>query len=95
MDLPKHKVCSHNTAMHVLEYICHGPAAHKPNIKDDKVIVNNQFLDLPSGTVIGRASMKLFPTVSWSTYLLYEMYLQIKFIPEERGFLNLQHYGFH
>ncbi len=65
--LTKHSVRSQPTAMQILGYVCHGPA-HQPNFKDGKVIASsNRPLDLPSGTVIGRATLKPMPSVSWST----------------------------
>jgi hypothetical protein len=72
--LTKHSVRSHHTAMRILGYICHTPA-HKPNFKDGKVVVKDQPLDLPHGTVVGHASLQLIPNVSWSTYLLNEMHM--------------------
>jgi hypothetical protein len=80
--------------MQIHGYICHNPA-HKPNFKDGKVIVKDQPLDLPHGTVVGLASLKLIPNVSWSTYLRNQMYMQIQFFLEESGFVNLQRKGFH
>ena len=74
--------------MRILGYICHTPA-HKPNFKDGKVVVKDQPFDPPHGTVVGHASLQLIPNVSWSTYLLNEMHMQIQFILEELGFLNL------
>ena len=50
--------------------------------------------DVPDGTVIGQVTLKSIPNVSWSTYILNEMHMQIKFILEESGFLDLQRKGF-
>ncbi|KAI2511234.1 hypothetical protein MHU86_3200 [Fragilaria crotonensis] len=50
--------------------------------------------DVPDGTVIGQVALKSIPNVSWSTYILNEMHMQIKFILEESGFLDLQRKGF-
>ncbi len=53
-----------------------------------------QATDLPDGTVVGHGAVKSIPSVSWSTYLLSEMHMQIKFILEESRFLELQCRGF-
>ena len=92
--LLKHSVRSQHTAMRILGYIFHGPT-HQPNFKDGKVIIHDRPLDLPSGTVIGHAPLKPLPNITWSTYILNEMHMQINFILEESGFLDLQRNGFH
>jgi hypothetical protein len=54
-----------------------------------------QARDLTNGIVVGDvSSLKQIPNVSWSTYLLNEMHMQIKFFREESGFLELQRNGF-
>jgi hypothetical protein len=50
--------------------------------------------DVSDGTVIGRVALKNILNVIWPTYLLNEMHMQIKFILEESGFLDLQCNGF-
>ncbi|KAI2512754.1 hypothetical protein MHU86_1542 [Fragilaria crotonensis] len=92
--LTKHSVRSKHTAMQILGYICHSPA-HQPSSKHGAVIVSAPPTDLPPGTVIDRIPLKPIPDVTWSTYLLNEMHMQIEFILEESGFLDLQRNGFH
>jgi hypothetical protein len=92
--LLKHSIRSKHMAMRILGYICHSPA-HQPNFKGGVVRVSEPPTDLPPGTVVGRVPLKPIPNVSWSTYLLNEMHLQIEFILEQSGFLDLQRNGFH
>ena len=90
--LLKHDVQSKHNAMRILGYICQFPA-HKPTSKKgaNSAVATN----LPDGTVVGYAySLKQIPNVSWSTYLLNEMHMQIKFILEESGYLELRRNGF-
>jgi len=95
--LLKHAVRSQHSAMRVLGYICQYPA-HTPTSRDlqtmtcpDKSVSAD---DLPDDTVIAEVALKLIPNVTWATYLLNEMHMQIKFILEESGFLKLQRNGF-
>ena len=92
--LLKHSIRSKHMAMRILGYICHNPA-HQPNFKGGVVDVSEPPTDLPPGTVVGRIPLEPIPNVTWSTYLLNEMHLQIEFILEESGFLDLQRKGFH
>jgi Plavaka transposase len=94
--LLKHDVRSKHSAMRILGYICQFPA-HKPTSKKgaNSAVADPQPTDLPDGTVVGDvSSLKQVPNVSWSTYLLNEMHMQIKFILEESGYLELQRNGF-
>jgi Plavaka transposase len=94
--LLKRDVRSKPSAMRILGYICQFPA-HKPNSKKgaSSTAAVIEAADLPDGTIIGDASsLKQIPGVSWSTYLLNEMHMQIKFILEESGYLKLQRNGF-
>ena len=81
----------------ILGYICQFPA-HKPTSKKgaNSAIAVHQATDLPNGTVVGDvvSSLKQIPNVSWSTYLLNEMHMLIKFILKESGFLELQRNSF-
>ena len=92
--LTKHSIRSKHTAMRILGYICHSPA-HQPSSKGGVVVVSAPPRDLPPGTVVGCVPLKPIPDVTWSTYLLNEMHMQIQFILEESGFLDLQRNGFH
>ncbi len=95
--LLKHSVRSQHSAMRILGYICQFPA-HKPTCKKGmnsaRVVVPTAADVTNDGTVIGCVALKSIPNVSWSTYLLNEMHMQIKFILEESGFLKLQRNGF-
>ena len=94
--LLKRDVRSKPSAMRILGYICQFPA-HKPTSKKGarSTAAVIKAADLPDGTIIGDASsLKQIPGVSWSTYLLNKMHMQIKFILEESGYLKLQHNGF-
>ena len=88
--LLKHSARSKPTAMRILGYINHS-AAHKPPPASKKWDCDT----LPKGTVIAPAPLKPFSDVSWPTYLLNEMHMQIKFILEESGFIRLQEKGFY
>ena len=71
--------------MQILGYICQFPA-HKPTFKKgaSSAAAAFQAMDLPDSTVVGDvSSLKQIPSVSWSTYLLNEMHMQIKFILED------------
>ena len=46
--------------------------------------------DVSDGTVIGCVALKSIPNVSWPSYHLNEMNMQIKLILEESGYLDLQ-----
>jgi hypothetical protein len=92
--LTKHSIRSKHTAMRILGYICHSPA-HQPSSKGGIVVIRDPPTDLPPGTVVSRVPLDPIPDVTWSTYLLNEMHLQIQFILEESGFLDLQRNGFH
>ncbi|KAI2498528.1 hypothetical protein MHU86_15988 [Fragilaria crotonensis] len=93
--LLKHGVRSQHSAMRILGYICQFPA-HKPTSKKGRKsgFAPTMAADVPDGTVIGQVALKSIPNVSWSTYILNEMHMQIKFILEESGFLDLQRKGF-
>jgi hypothetical protein len=49
--------------------------------------------NLPKGTVIAPAPLKTLSNVSWPTYLLNEMHIQIKFILKESRFKRFQQKG--
>ncbi len=94
--LLKHGVRLQHSAMQILGYICQFPA-HKPTSKKgsiDSGFSATMAADVADGTVIGCVALKNIPNVSWPTYLLNEMHMQIKFILEESGFLDLQRNGF-
>ena len=84
-SLLNHNVQSQHSAMWILGYTCRF-LAHKPISKKG---TNSAATDLPDGTVVGCGALKSIPGVSWSTYLLNEMHIQIKFILEESWFLEL------
>ena len=89
--LLKHAVRSQHSAMRILGYVCQFPA-HKET--QTSVTLPPTVDDLPDDIAIGEVTLKPIPNVSWSTYLLNEMHMQIKFIIQESGFLNLQRNGF-
>ena len=93
--LTKHSIRSKHTAMRILGYICHSPAHQPAGSNGGVVVVSAPPTDLPPGTVVGRVPLKPIPDVMWSTYLLNEMHMQIQFILEESGFLDLQRNGDH
>jgi hypothetical protein len=82
--------------MQILGYLCQFPA-HKPTSKKgaNSAVAALQATDLPDGTIVGDlSSLMQIPNASWSSYLLNEMHMQIRFILEESGFLELQRNGF-
>jgi hypothetical protein len=88
--LLKHSARSKPSAMRILGYINHS-AAHKllPEASKERTPEN-----LPKGTVIAPAPLETLSNVlSWPTYLLNEMHIQIKFILKESGFKRLQQKG--
>ena len=92
----KHDVRSKHSAMRILGYACHF-LSHKPTSTKGATSAAAAFEanDLPDGTVVGDvSSLKQIASVRWSTYLLNEMHMQIKFILEESRYLELQCNGF-
>jgi hypothetical protein len=89
----KHGVRCLPIAMHILEYIYHSTPAHLPSLSD----LDTKFsasTDLPKGTVVLDAPLRRMNNLTWLTYLLNEIHMQIQFILKESGFLRLQSKGF-
>jgi hypothetical protein len=90
--LLKHGMRSKPIAMRILGYINHSSPAHFPQQKTDKTTTNSNAPNrlLPPGTVIADAPLKRLQNISWPTYILNKMHMQIDFILEHSGFLRLQ-----
>jgi hypothetical protein len=91
--LLKHTVRRLPIAMRILGYINHSAPAHLPAISELDI---NFYAPsgLPHGTVVCDAPLRRIKDVTWPTYLLNELHIQIQFILEESGFLRLQRKGF-
>jgi hypothetical protein len=83
--LLKHSARSKPTAMRILGYINYSDA-HKP----PPASKTWDHTEPPKEAVIAPAPLKPLSNLSWPTYLLNEMHIQIKFILEESGFKRLQ-----
>ncbi|KAI2507022.1 hypothetical protein MHU86_7407 [Fragilaria crotonensis] len=92
--LLKHSVRSKHTAMRILGYVCHSSPAHQTKMKGGVPDTVTPRPYLPDGSVIARVPLKPLPGLPWATYLLNEMHLQIEFILEVSGYLDLQRHGF-
>jgi hypothetical protein len=89
----KHSVRRLPIAMRILGYINHSTPAHLPSLAD--LVTNfNAPKGLPKGTVVLDAPLRRMNDLTWSTYLLNKTHMQIQFILEESGFLQLQNKGF-
>jgi hypothetical protein len=91
--LLKHSVRRLPIAMRILGYINHSTPAHLPSLADLDTDFNAP-TGLPKGTVVLDAPLRRMNDLTWSTYLLNETHMQIQFILEESGFLQLQNKGF-
>jgi hypothetical protein len=91
--LLKHVVRRLPIAMRILGYINHSTPPHLPSPSEQDSELNAP-ADLPKGTVIVKDPLQRDPNVTWPTYLLNEAHMQIQFILEESGFLQLQKHGF-
>ena len=93
--LMKHSVRSKHTAMRSLGYICHSsPPGHQPDLKGGVPDINQPRPYLPPGSVAATAPLFPYPSLTWPAYLLNEAHLQIAFILEQSGYLELQRNGF-
>ncbi|KAI2506334.1 hypothetical protein MHU86_8062 [Fragilaria crotonensis] len=92
--LLKHSVRSKHTAMRILGYVCHSSPAHQTKMQGGVPDTVTPRPYLPDGSVIARVPLKPLPGLPWATYLLNEMHLQIEFILEVSGYLDLQRHGF-
>jgi hypothetical protein len=88
--LSKHSARSKSSAMRILGYIDHS-AAHIPPPEASKERTSE---NLPKGTVITPATPKTLSNVSWPTYLLNEMHIQIKYISMSPGSNGCSRRGF-
>jgi hypothetical protein len=91
--LLKHTVRRQAIAMRILGYINHSAPAHLPALSELDTEFNAPS-GLPHGTVVVDAPLRRIKNVTWPTYLLNELHIQIRFILEESGFLRLQRKGF-
>ena len=92
--LMKHSVCLKHTAMQILGYVCHSSPAHQTKMKGGVPDIVTPRPYLPDGSVVIHVPLKPLPGLPWATYLLNEMHLQIEFILEVSGYLDLQRHGF-
>ena len=92
--LMKHSVRSKHTAMRILGYICHSSPGHQPDMKGGVPNIDQPRPYLPPGSVAATAPLFPYPSLTWPTYLLNEVHLQIAFILEQSGYLELQRNGF-
>ena len=93
--LMKHSVCSKHTTMRILGYVCHSSPARQTKMKGGVPDVITPRPYLPPGSVIAHVPLKPLPHLPCCvTYLLNKMHLQIEFILEESGYLDLQRNGF-
>jgi hypothetical protein len=79
--------------MRILGYINHSTPAHLTSLSDLDTEFNAPTV-LPKGTVVLDAPLRCKNDLARSTYLLNETHMQIQFILEESGFLQLQNKGF-
>ena len=96
--LLNHAVRSQPSAMRILGYINHSTPAHKPEQSIDSSEYRKDFNNtdqLPPNVAEATAPLNPKPGVTWATYTLNEMHIQIRFIFEASGFLELQKNGFH
>ena len=91
--LLKHAVRLLPIAMRILGYINHSTPPHVPTPSEQDAKLNAPAA-LPKGTVLVKDALQRDPNVTWPTYLLNEAHMQIQFILEESGFLQLQKHGF-
>jgi hypothetical protein len=93
--LMKHSVRSKHTAMRILGYVCHSSPVHQTKMKGGVPDVVTPPPYLPDGSVIAHVPLKPLPGLPcWATYLLNKMRLQIEFILEVSGYLDLQRHRF-
>ena len=95
--LLNHAVRSQPSAMRILGYINHSTPAHKPEQSIDSVEYRNEFNNtdhVPAYVASVNKPLNPKPGVTWATYTLNEMHIQIRFILEASGFLALQKNGF-
>jgi hypothetical protein len=88
--LLKHGMRSKPIAMRILGYINHSSPAHFPQQKTDKTTTNSN----APNCLLPPAPLKRLQNISWPTYILNKMHMQIDFILEHSGFLRLQNHGF-
>lgn len=96
--LLNHAVRSQPSAMRILGYINHSTPAHKPEQSTDTDAYSdaqfNNIEHLSPDVFVAHGPLKPRPPITWPTYLLNEMHLQIRFILEASGFIALQRNGF-
>ncbi len=93
--LMKHSVCSKHTAMQILGHLCHSSPAHQTKMKCGVPDIVTPRPYLPDGSMVVHVPLKpLPPGLQWAMYLLNKMHLQIEFILEQSGYLDLQRHGF-
>jgi len=89
--LLKHNIRSKPIAMRILGYVNHSTPAHIPT----EFSVNTTSDGIPPpGTSTMKSPLRRRNNVSWPTYLLNELHMQIRYILEKSGFCRLQNHGF-
>ena len=92
--LLKHGMRSKPIAMRILGYVCHSSPAHQTNMKGGVPDIVTPRPYLPDGSVVAHVPLKPLSALPWATYSLNKMHLQIEFILEQSGYLDLQRHGF-
>ncbi|KAI2513242.1 hypothetical protein MHU86_1280 [Fragilaria crotonensis] len=88
-----HAVRSQPSAMRILGYLNHSSPAHKPDESTFSAAYQKEFNrpdHLPADIDVALAPLKPRSGITWPTYTLNEMHLQIQFILEASGFIALQ-----
>ena len=80
-------------AMRILGYFNHRTPAHPPALSELDTKFNAPS-GLPHGTVVVEAPLRHIKNVTWPTYIVNELHIQIQFIFVESGFLRSQKKGF-
>jgi hypothetical protein len=96
--LLNHAIRSQPSAMRILGCINHSTPAHKPDQSIDSAKYCKEFNNtdqLHPNVAEATAPLNPKPGVTWATYTLNKMHIQIRFIFEASRFLALQKNGFH
>ena len=89
--LLKHGIRSQANAMRILGYINHSTPAHKPPSRTGIVTADIDLADLiAAGVNVPPQPVKPRTNVTWPTYLLNELHMQIAFILKASGYVELQ-----
>jgi proteasome lid subunit RPN8/RPN11 len=88
--LLKHTVRRQGVTVRILGYFYHSAPAQLPALSELDTKFNAPSGLVAHGTVVVEAPLRRIKNVTWPTYLLNELHIQIQFILEESGFLQLQ-----